>query len=179
MAGAGKSEDGTNPEVHIWRIAPTRRDLLSFLGWGAVLNSIGVGTLAFVRFMYPRVLFEPPSQFKIGRPTDYSPLSTSDKWIKALRLWVIRYDDRFISVQAVCTHLGCTPRWLAAEEKFKCPCHGSGFYRTGINFEGPAPRPLERARVVLADDRQILVDKSKHYQRELGQWTDPESLLKA
>ncbi len=73
VAGPGKSEDGTNPEVHIWRIAPTRRDLLGFLGWGAVLNSIGVGTLAFVRFMYPRVLFEPPSQFKIGAPPSTRP----------------------------------------------------------------------------------------------------------
>ena len=31
--------------------------------------------------------------------------------------------------------------------KFKCPCHGSGYYRTGINFEGPTPRPLERAAI--------------------------------
>ena len=45
---------------------------------------------------------------------------------------------------------------LSAENKFKCPCHGSGFRTTGINFEGPAPRPLERARIVLADDGQIL-----------------------
>ena len=49
---AGKSEDGTNPEVHIWRIAPTRRDLLGFLGWGAVLNAIGIGTLAFVAAVF-------------------------------------------------------------------------------------------------------------------------------
>ena len=62
---------------------------------------------------------------------------------------------------AVCTHLGCTPNWLAGENKFKCPCHGSGFYMTGINFEGPAPRPLERYRVVLADDGQVLIDKTK------------------
>jgi cytochrome b6-f complex iron-sulfur subunit len=32
---------------------------------------------------------------------------------------------------------------------------------------------------VLADDGQILVDKSRHYQEELGQWIDPESFLKA
>ena len=37
------------------------------------------------------------------------------------------------------------PNWLDGEQKFKCPCHGSGFYMTGVNFEGPAPRPLERA----------------------------------
>jgi cytochrome b6-f complex iron-sulfur subunit len=82
-------------------------------------------------------------------------------------------------LSVTCTHLGCTPNYLSAENKFKCPCHGSGFRITGVNFEGPAPRPLERTRIVLAEDGQILVDKSRHFQRELGQWTDPEAFLKA
>ena len=50
----------------------------------------------------------------------------------------------FFALSTVCTHLGCTPNWLPVESKFKCPCHGSGFRMTGIHFEGPAPRPLER-----------------------------------
>ena len=70
------------------------------------------------------------------------------------------------------------PSWLENENKFKCPCHGSGFRKTGIHFEGPAPRPLERYRIVLGDDGQILVDKSRRYQQEKGQWSDPESFLK-
>ena len=32
---------------------------------------------------------------------------------------------------------------------------------TGIHFEGPAPRPLERFKIGLANDGQILVDKTK------------------
>ena len=83
----------------------------------------------------------------------------------------------FTSCRTVCTHLGCTPNWLSGEQKFKCPCHGSGFRKTGINFEGPAPRPLERFRVTLADDGQILVDKTRKYQWEKGEWNDPESFL--
>ena len=75
------------------------------------------------------------------------------------------------------THLGCTPNWLGGENKFKCPCHGSGFYKTGINFEGPAPRPLERYRISLAEDGQILIDKSKKFQQEKGEWNNPESFL--
>src|SRR5438477_9335674 len=94
-AMAGNKEDGTNPEGHIWRIAPSRRDFVGFLGWGAVLTSIGIGTLAWVRLMYPRVLFEPPSQFKLGRPVEYAPRSVSDKWIRAYRFWLGRFDDRF------------------------------------------------------------------------------------
>jgi cytochrome b6-f complex iron-sulfur subunit len=73
--------------------------------------------------------------------------------------------------------LGCTPNWLEAEQKFKCPCHGSGFYMDGVNFEGPAPRPLERYAIHLAADGQIEIDKSKTFQEEMGQWTDPSCFI--
>lgn len=179
-----KAEDGTNPEVHIWRIAPTRRDMFGFLGWGAVLTSLGVGSLAFVRFMYPRVLFEPPTEFKIGRPGEYGPMTVSDKWIKALRFWLVRFDDRFIALSATCTHLGCTPRYLATEDKFKCPCHGSGFrgiklgwQNLGANFEGPAPRPLERYALSLADSGEIVVNKGIAFRIEKGQMDKPGAFL--
>ena len=55
--------------------------------------------------------------------------------------------------------------WLDAEQKFKCPCHGSGFYKDGINFEGPAPRPLERYAIRVAEDGQLEVDKSRSSSR--------------
>jgi hypothetical protein len=74
--------------------------------------------------------------------------------------------------------LGCTPSWLDAEQKYKCPCHGSGFYITGINFEGPAPRPLERVGLTLGPDGMLEVDKSLKFQEELGQWTDQKSYVK-
>jgi cytochrome b6-f complex iron-sulfur subunit len=41
----------------------------------------------------------------------------------------------------------------------------------------PAPRPLERNRIVLAEDGQILIDKSRKFQYELGQWIDPDAFL--
>lgn len=49
---------------------------------------------------------------------------------------------------------------------------------TGIHFEGPAPRPLERFKVSLANDGQILVDKTKSFKWEKGEWENPESFLK-
>ena len=82
-------------------------------------------------------------------------------------------------IKTVCTHLGCTPNWLEAEQKFKCPCHGSEFYKDGINFEGPAPRPLERYAISMASDGQIDVDKSRTFQDEMGQWADPRCFIAA
>ena len=78
--------------------------------------------------------------------------------------------------------LGCTPDWKASENKFKCPCHGSGYDNEGVNFEGPAPRPMDRAHVELAPDGQIVVDVSRLYQWPKGQashFSDPGSFLSA
>ena len=37
--------------------------------------------------------------------------------------------------------------------------------------------PLERYAVSLADDGQLLVDKSRQFQEEMGQWKDPASYV--
>lgn len=157
----------------------SRRDLLGRVGW-MLFGVFSVTTLlAAVRSAFPRILFLPPSSFKAGKPTDYAVGEVSEKWKKEYRVWIVREPDGFYALWAKCTHLGCTPRWLTAESKFKCPCHGSGFYRSGINFEGPAPRPLERVKISLADDGQIEIDKATKYLFEKGQWGKPGSFLKA
>ena len=155
------------------------------LAWGAFSAASAAALAATGRFMFPNVLNEPPQQFKAGFPDEYGA-GVDERWKEKFAIWLVRTPDDivqhaggFYAIITVCTHLGCTPNYLSAENKFKCPCHGSGFRTTGINFEGPAPRPLERARVVLADDGQILVDKARKFQYELGQWTDPEAFLKA
>jgi cytochrome b6-f complex iron-sulfur subunit len=91
---------------------------------------------------------------------------------------VVRNEEGIYALLAICTHLGCTPNWLEAENKFKCPCHGSGFYMSGINFEGPSPRPLERVRVARTDDGQLLVDVGVKYRQENGDWDKPGSFLR-
>jgi cytochrome b6-f complex iron-sulfur subunit len=162
----------------------TRRAWMG-LAWGAFSAASAAALAATGRFMFPNVLNEPPQQFKAGFPNEYG-MGVDERWKEKFAIWLVRtpedmvaHASGFYAIITVCTHLGCTPNYLSAENKFKCPCHGSGFRTTGINFEGPAPRPLERARVVLADDGQILVDKSRKFQYELGQWADPEAFLKA
>jgi cytochrome b6-f complex iron-sulfur subunit len=142
-----------------------------------MVASLGLMTLGTLRFLFPNVLTEPPSRFKAGFPDTYEEGKVIDRF-KDKNAWIVRHDGKLYALSTTCTHLGCTPNWLEREQKFKCPCHGSGFYITGINFEGPAPRPLERWAINLADDGQILVDKSKKFQFERGEWTNPESFLK-
>jgi cytochrome b6-f complex iron-sulfur subunit len=148
------------------------------VGWAAFSGACASSLVASARFMFPNVLFEPPQAFKAGFPPEYNVGEVDTRWKDAYGVWVVREADGFYALLATCTHLGCSPNWLAAENKFKCPCHGSGFYRSGLNFEGPAPRPLERVRIVLADDGQILVDKSVKFQQEKGEWEKAEAFLK-
>jgi cytochrome b6-f complex iron-sulfur subunit len=138
------------------------------LVWAGVAAFLAAWLLAFFRFFLPRTLFEPSTVFKIGYATDYG-LGVNEKWLQAYRIWVDRTPDRLFVIYARCTHLGCTPDWKAAENKFKCPCHGSGYDSEGINFEGPAPRPMDRAHVAVAPDGQIVVDTSHLYSWPKGQ----------
>ena len=138
--------------------------------WAAVAAFLTAWLLAFFRFFLPRTLFEPATSFKIGYPEEYG-LGVDTKWQQRYRIWVDRTPDRIFVIYARCTHLGCTPDWKPSENKFKCPCHGSGYDSEGINFEGPAPRPMDRAHVEIAPDGQILVDVSKLYQWPKGQPT--------
>jgi cytochrome b6-f complex iron-sulfur subunit len=135
--------------------------------WAAVAAFLTAWFIAFFRFFLPRTLFEPATSFKIGYPADYG-LGVDTKFQQKYRIWVDRTPDRIFVIYARCTHLGCTPDWKPAENKFKCPCHGSGYDSEGVNFEGPAPRPMDRARVEIAPDGQILVDVSKLYQWPKG-----------
>lgn len=161
-------------DANLW----TRREFFGFAGWGAFLSAIGLGLLGFLRLLYPRVLFEPSPVFKAGRPEDYVPGEVSEKFKESQRVWIEREGDTIFAIQAICTHLGCTPRWLPLEGKFKCPCHGSGFTKDGVNFEGPAPRPLERLKISLSDEGELLIDKSQKFLYEKNEWGDPESFIK-
>ncbi|PYT18740.1 MAG: hypothetical protein DMG58_37570 [Acidobacteria bacterium] len=77
--------------------------------------------------------------------------------------------------------LGHLYDWKASENKFKCPCHGSGYDPEGVNFEGPAPRPMDRAHVELDPSGEIVVDLSRLYRwpkGERSQFGDPGAILR-
>jgi len=150
-------------------------------GFTSLAATLSVWVLALARFMFPNILTEPPSRFKVGFPDSFSEGVVETKFKAEFGIWIVKGvyqgQPQLYALSTVCTHLGCTPNWLEAEQKFKCPCHGSGFYKDGINFEGPAPRPLERYAIQVADDGQVEIDKSQKFQQEMGQWENDASFI--
>lgn len=142
------------PPVGPRRAFLKRASLLAFTG---AFVAQGV---ALLRALWPDVLYEPASRFKVGTPSEFAEGVT---FIEARRLFIARRGNEFYAMSAVCTHLGCTVKPAAGaapgSSEFHCPCHGSRYHEDGVNYAGPAPRPLERYRLeIAADDGQVLVD---------------------
>jgi cytochrome b6-f complex iron-sulfur subunit len=166
-----KTEDSDEQKV----VARRRRFIMA-----AVLGTLGVNLLMFLRFFFPRALYEPKTNFRIGFPADFG-FGVDTKFQNAHRIWVVRNTEGIFVISAICTHLGCTPDWKPSENKFKCPCHGSGYDPEGVNFEGPAPRPMDRAHVELDPEGQIVVDLSRVYKwpkGERSQFGDPGAIIR-
>jgi cytochrome b6-f complex iron-sulfur subunit len=138
------------------KVNSSRRGII----WALIGGYLGINFLMFLRFFFPRALYEPNTSFSIGFPSDFN-LGIDQRYLMTNRVWVVREPDRLFVIFARCTHLGCTPEWKPAENKFKCPCHGSGYDSEGVNFEGPAPRPMDRAFVQLDPTGKITVDTSR------------------
>jgi cytochrome b6-f complex iron-sulfur subunit len=155
---------GKKPGAETSNAAPDR--MRRRIIWSCIYGYLGVNFLMFLRFFFPRSLFEPKTVFSIGYLSDFA-LGVETKFQRDYRIWVDRVPGRIFVIFARCTHLGCTPDWKAAENKFKCPCHGSGYDSEGVNFEGPAPRPMDRAHVELDATGQIIVDSNRLFVRDV------------
>lgn len=154
-----------------------RRFVMRMLGWAGLAGFFSfLGGLA-TRFFWPRTIFEPPTAFVAGYPSEFSVGEVNTTFQNAYRVWIVRETTGIYALIAKCTHLGCTPVWIEAKNKFKCPCHGSGFTKEGINFEGPAPRPLERASVALRPDGRLFVDTAKVFRKEREEWSKAGSYV--
>lgn len=157
----------------------SRRSFLGKLTIGSLLLGLVGQGYAYLRSLLPNVLYEVPRRFKIGKPQE---LAEGEHFYDDQRVFVFKEKGTFHTVSAVCTHLGCTVKFvklakpktvvIRGEEKtfeyeFHCPCHGSKFYGDGTNYAGPAPRPLDIYKIEIApEDGQLVVDMSKPVDRD-------------
>jgi cytochrome b6-f complex iron-sulfur subunit len=165
-----------------------RRSVLqTIFGSAFAIGLAGLGTVAVLwttaiaRFMTPNVTNQPPRTFKAGKPADYADGGVETKYRERHGVWIVRLPhagrSRLVALRTACTHLGCITLWHESQQRFRCPCHGSAFTKEGINVEGPAPRPLERCAIRLADDGRIEIDTARTFRHERGQWDEPEGFV--
>lgn len=64
------------------------------------------------------------------------------------KFWLTNTDKGVYALYKVCTHLGCLYAWADITQRFECPCHGSKFALTGKYLAGPAPRSLDRFKII-------------------------------
>ena len=149
--------------------ATGRRTFLKKFSLYTILLGLFGQLWTLVRSLIPNVLYEPPTRLKIGRPEDFVE---GVQFLENERLFVFRQGNQFYCITAVCTHLGCTVKYLPMQNDdppwhFHCPCHGSKFRGNGVNFAGPAPRPLQWYKMELApDDGQLVVDFGQEVDRD-------------
>jgi cytochrome b6-f complex iron-sulfur subunit len=134
-----------------------RREFLTY-AWGAALGLLTLqGGVASFLFLYPRFragefggdFFKPMSEF--GDPAAEPNGDTTGKF------WMVTTaEGEPKAIYMVCTHLGCLYKWVGANNRFECPCHGSKFSHDGFYIEGPAPRSLDYFDVTVEGDQVVV-----------------------
>jgi Rieske Fe-S protein len=136
------------------------------------LSANGAGAVAVMAFTLPALGFaigpvfsrEPFSWQPVGPPSDFTQTTYSVRVITivqgigeagnsiayvrarnpAIDTEPLDQYNHFIALSSRCMHLGCPVRYVAAAERFICPCHGGVYDFRGMVAGGPPVRPLDR-----------------------------------
>jgi Rieske Fe-S protein len=143
----------------------SRRRLMTYAWIGAaaiVLAELIGGTFAFLwpRRKGPKV----ETVFIAGKVTDFKVGEIIP--FRKERTFILKTEEGFLAISAICTHLHCIVNWNEMLKKFECPCHGAKFNQNGEVLEGPPPRPLDlyKLQIVagnLVIDRASPIERSK------------------
>jgi cytochrome b6-f complex iron-sulfur subunit len=125
----------------------------SFLDLLIGLSGTALG--AFVLYPVARYLVPP----KLPEATTRRVVAAKKDELKPGSL-VRTASGEYRAFTAVCTHLGCTVQYRAAEKNIWCACHNGVYDLEGRNVSGPPPRPLDRFVVHESGD-DIVVEKAK------------------
>lgn len=153
---------------------PSRRLILRWVGWGAILATLGQWSTGFLSFFWPKKVGAFGSVINAAAVTE---LAIGDvKVIREGKFYLTRVPEGILALWWKCPHLGCTVPWkpedsvlatdasFASKGKFNCPCHGSLYDRYGEIVQGPAPRPMDRFEVSVRDGR-VFVNTAKSITR--------------
>jgi cytochrome b6-f complex iron-sulfur subunit len=121
-----------------------RREFLYYI-WGAsIALLLAQSGGAIIWFLFPRFREgEFGGVFRVD-PATLPAVGAAPVSNPSGKYWLSHTEQGVVALSMVCTHLGCLFKWVDANNRFECPCHGSKFTTDGTYIEGPAPRSLDR-----------------------------------
>src|SRR5512143_1096907 len=147
----------------------SRREFLNYVWVGSLAIFMAASGGAMLAFAMPRFKEgEFGGIFTVGALSDKLPAPDSPPVnYPDLRFWLVNIGPKeaakgsgkegLAALYKVCVHLGCLYAWVDSTVRFECPCHGSKYHLDGTYIEGPAPRDLDRFKVMLvgADGKPV------------------------
>lgn len=134
-----------------------RREFLMY-SWGAALGllTLQAGVASFL-FLYPRFREGEFGGNFTKNLSDFGDPTTAPNGDPTGKFWMVTtHEGQPKAIYMVCTHLGCLYKWVGANNRFECPCHGSKFSHDGFYIEGPAPRSLDYFELTQQGDQVIV-----------------------
>ena len=79
------------------------------VGFSSLAATFGLWTLGLARFMFPNILTEPPTKFKVGFPDQLGPGQVETKFKAQFGVWIVRFEyngaPQIYALESVCTHV--------------------------------------------------------------------------
>lgn len=148
----------------------TRRSFVGYViaALGAFIGTV-LGAASAIFAASPALTQEKGEEFTLGLAASFEVgvpklidlrMTVKDGWVveeTTRSVWVLRTDqDRFLTYNPKCTHLGCIVSWVPSQKVFRSPCHGGIFSPEGDVLAGPPPRPLDRLENRVENGRLIV-----------------------
>ena len=147
VAKAKTSAAGAKSAAEVQVPGISRREFLYYAWGGSMALLLAQTTGILIWFGLPRFRAgEFGGEFTV---TDIPQLGTAPGNFPQGKFWLSNTDEGIVALYKVCTHLGCLYKWVDANDRFECPCHGSKYERDGTYIEGPAPRSLDRFAITV------------------------------
>jgi cytochrome b6-f complex iron-sulfur subunit len=150
----------------------SRREFLNYVWAGSMAIFLAASGGAMFAFAMPRFNEgEFGGMYTVGTVAEKLPAPDSPPVnFPDLKFWLVNVGPKeaakgggiegLTALYKVCVHLGCLYAWVDSTVRFECPCHGSKYQADGTYIEGPAPRDLDRFRVVITDGKGTLVNET-------------------
>ena len=159
------------------RVPLSRREFLNYLWAMSMAVFMAGGGGVTVWFLYPRFRegeFGGVFTVPVGElpPPDAPPKEFPEGrfWLSNIGAGVTNdprqpadypLEQGVRAIYKVCTHLGCLYKWVEANDRFECPCHGSKFLQTGTRIDGPARRNLDVFPIEVIDEAGAVLARTE------------------